>query len=176
MKFHPKKQSILARVHSQLGSSEEGQALVELALASSMLLVVVTGILIFGIFEMQVMSLTEGVNNAGRALAVSAGLTLDPCDAAAKAVKSAAPLLGSSNLSYSIVLNPTPTMGSSTNHTYSGASCSSTSTTTGAPGNLLSGGSVTVTATDNNCSLRIFGKNFMPNGCSITQSITEVVQ
>jgi hypothetical protein len=141
-----------------------------------MLLVVVTGVLIFGIFEMQLMSLTEGVNSAGRVLAVSSGVTLDPCAAAAQAVQNAAPLLSPSNLSYQIVLNPTPSLGSTTAVTYPGASCSSTSTTTGAPGNLLSGGSVTVTAYAKNCSLAIFGKKFFPNGCQIYQTITEVVQ
>ncbi len=176
MKFHREKQSITARVHSWSGSGEEGQALVEFALVASMLLVVITGILIFGIFEMQLMSLTEGVNSAGRVLAVSSGLTLDPCAAAAQAVQNAAPLISPGNLSYQIVLNPTPSSGNSTNHTYPQASCSSTSTTTGAPGYLVSGGSVTVTAYDNKCSLAIFGKNFLPNGCQIYQSITEVVQ
>ena len=176
MTSHCKKQSITARVHSWSGSNEEGQALVEFALVASMLLVVITGILIFGIFELQLMSLTEGVNSAGRVLAVSAGLTLDPCAAAAQAVQNAAPLLSPSNLSYQIVLNPTPASGSTTAQTYSGASCSSTSTTTGAPGYLVSGGSVTVTAYAKKCSLAIFGKNFLPGGCQIYQTITEIVQ
>jgi Flp pilus assembly protein TadG len=177
MKFHREKQSITARIHSWSGSSEEGQGLVEFALVSSMLLVVVTGILIFGIFEMQLMSLTEGVNNAGRVLAVSAGLTLDPCAAAVSAVQSAAPLLNSSNMSYTIVLNPTPSSGSSTAQTYANkTTCSSTSTTTGAPSYLVSGGSVSVTAYLNKCSLAMFGKNFAPGGCQIYQTITEAVQ
>ncbi len=168
--------TLIAQIRSWSGFREEGQALVELASVSSILLVVVTGILVFGIFEMQIMSLTEGVNSAGRVLAVSAGLTLDPCNTAAQAVQSAAPLLSSSNLSYQIVLNPTPSLGSSTNQTFPGASCSSTSTTTGAPEALVSGGTVTVTATDSNCSLKFFGNNLMPNGCQISQSITETVQ
>ncbi|MGA7242786.1 MAG: TadE family protein [Terracidiphilus sp.] len=130
MRIHYEKRSIRARIRSWPGFREEGQALVELALVSSILLMVVTGILIFGIFEMQMMSLTEGVNSAGRVLAVSSGLTLDPCNSAAQAVQSAAPLLSPSNLSYQIVLNPTPTLGSTTNHSYSAASCSSTSSTT----------------------------------------------
>jgi Flp pilus assembly protein TadG len=155
---------------------EDGSALVEMALVSSLLLTMVTGVLIFGIFEMQVMALTEGVNSAGRVLAVSAGQTLDPCAAAASAVQGAAPLLSSKNLSYQIQMNPSPSQGSKTNETYSGATCSSTSTTTGAPSYLVSGGSVTVSATLTGCSLQIYGKNFMPGGCSITQSITEIVQ
>ena len=169
-------ESLPVRRRGLSASDEEGQGLVEFALVASMLLVLVTGILIFGVFEMQLMSLTEGVNNAGRVLAVSAGLTLDPCAAAVSAVQSAAPLLNSSNMSYKIVLNPTPSSGSSTAQTYTATSCSSTSTTTGAPSYLVSGGSVSVTAYLNKCSLAIFGKNFLPGGCQIYQTITEAVQ
>ncbi len=125
---------------------------------------------------MQIMALTEGVNSAGRILAVSSGLTLDPCSTAASAVQSAAPLLNTNNLSYQIVLNPSPSSGATTNHSYSGSTCSSTSTTTGAAGYLSTGGSVTVTATYSNCSLKFYGNNLMPNGCQVSQTITEIVQ
>jgi Flp pilus assembly protein TadG len=172
VKIRVKKQLIAARIRSW--SDEEGQALVEFSLVASILLVVVTGILIFGIFEMQVMSLTEGVNSAGRVLAVSAGLTTDPCNLAAQAVQNAAPSLKPASLSYTVVLNPSP--GVTANQTYTGSSCSSTSTTTGAAGYLATGGNVTVTASYSQCGLRFFGKNLMPNGCSISSTITEVVQ
>ncbi len=175
MKFQGGKRPTIKRIFWS-AFCEEGQALVEFSLVASIMLVAITGILIFGIFEMQIMALTEGVNSAGRVLAVSQGLTLDPCSTAASAIQSAAPLLNTSNLSYQIVLNPTPSLGTSTNHSYSGATCSSTSTTTGAAGNLVSKGSVTVTATYSNCSLKFYGNNLMPNGCQISQSITEVVQ
>jgi hypothetical protein len=176
MKFHRGKRSIIAWNRSRSGIGEEGQALVELALVSSVLLLAVTGVLVFGIFEMQIMALTEGVNNAGRVLAVSAGNTLDPCAAAVSAVQGAAPLLTPGNLSYQIVMNPTPTQGSSTNHTYTQTSCSSTSTTTGPPSYLFTGGTVSVTATYSKCSLNFFGGKLMPGGCQISQPITEVVQ
>ncbi len=116
MKFHGEKRSIIARVRSWPGFLEDGAAIVEMALVSSLLLTMVTGVSIFGIFEMQVMALTEGVNSGGRVLAVSAGQTLDPCAAAASAIQGAAPLLKASNLTYNIQLNPTPSSGSSTNH------------------------------------------------------------
>jgi Flp pilus assembly protein TadG len=156
--------------------SEDGSALVEMALVSSLLLTMVTGILIFGIFEMQVMAITEGVSSAGRALSVAAGNTLDPCATAASAFQGAAPLLGTANLTYKVVLNPTPSKGSSTATTETGSTCAATSLTTAPASLLVSGGSVQVTATYNKCSLQIFGKNFMPGGCSISQSITEIVQ
>ncbi|MGC2613567.1 MAG: hypothetical protein WA354_06010 [Terracidiphilus sp.] len=176
MRFHRGKQSITARVRSWSGFREEGQALVELALVSSVLLLAVTGIMVFGIFEMQIMALTEGVSSAGRVLAVSGGITLDPCAAAVSAVQNAAPLLSPGSLSYQIVMNPTPSQGSTTNHSYTQTSCSSTSTTTGPPSYLYSGGTVSVTATYSKCSLNFFGGKLLPGGCQISQTITEVVQ
>jgi Flp pilus assembly protein TadG len=160
----------------KLAKSEDGSALVEMALVSSLLLTMVTGILIFGIFEMQVMAITEGVSSAGRALSVAAGNTLDPCATAASAFQGAAPLLGSANLTYKLWLNPTPSKGSSTETPENGASCAAPSLTTVPASLLVSGGSVKVTVTYNKCSLQIFGKNFMPGGCSISQTITEIVQ
>jgi len=150
----------------------EGQALVETALVMPIIITIVFGILVFGIFTMQIMSLTEGVSSAGRVLAVSAGQTKDPCALAATSIQGAAPVLSPSNLSYSVVLTP---LGGSA-QTYNGASCSSTSTITGAAGNLISGGTVQITATYANCSLQFYGKNFMPKGCSISSTITETVQ
>ena len=43
--------------------------------------------------------------------------------------------------------------------------------------NLKSGGIVSVSATFfTGCSLKYFGKNLTPNGCSMSKSITEAVQ
>jgi len=162
----------LTRTISKLFSFTDGQALVETALVVPIILTAITGILIFGIFTMQYMGLTEGVSNAGRHLAVSAGQTLDPCALAASSVQAAAPLLAPAHLSYSITM--TPPGGSA--QTYSQASCSSTATNTGAPSYLVSGGTVSVTASYSSCSLAFYGTNLMPNGCSITSEITEEVQ
>ena len=158
--------------HIAFASSDQGQALVETAFVLPVILLLGMGIMIFGIFEMQIMSLNQGVNSSGMVLAVSSGQTTDPCALAASSLKNAAPLLSSSSLSYSLALTPE---GGST-HSYSGSSCSSTSTTTGAAGYLSSGGTVQITATYSNCSLSFYGKNFMPNGCSISSTVTEVVQ
>jgi Flp pilus assembly protein TadG len=157
-------------------SGDEGQSLIEFAVVLPLMMVVVTGVLIFGLYEMQMMALTEGVDSAGRVLAVSAGQTLDPCATAATAVQNAAVVLNSKNLSYSIVLNPVAGNLSANNNTYNASTCSSSNYTTGAPSNLVTGGTVTVTATYNACSLNFYGNRLTPSGCSITQSITEVVQ
>ena len=170
-KVRCKRRSVVKKKFTRAASHEEGQALVEAALVLPMLLVVGTGILIFGIFMMQVMSLTEGVGNAGRVLAVSGGVTLDPCAAAVTAIQNAAPLLKTSNLSYQITLNP-----GTGDVVYNTSTCPSTSTTTGAAGNLVSGGTAKIKATYSNCSLAFYGNNLSPGGCSISQSVTETVQ
>jgi len=169
--------SIDKRIHAWRGGDEQGQSLIEFALVVPVFLLVVTGVLVFGIYEMQVLSLTEGVDSAGRLVSVSAGNTTDPCALAATAVQQASTILRPANLSYTLVLNPLPGFVSTNNHTYANqSSCSSASTTTGAAGYLVTGGSVTVTATYNNCSLAVYGRNFASGGCTITSSITEVVQ
>jgi Flp pilus assembly protein TadG len=150
---------------------EEGQALVEAALVMPLLLLAGTGILIFGIYMAQILSLTEGVGSAGRVLAVSAGLTTDPCSVASQAFRNAAPILDPTKLTYKIILNP-----GTGDNPYSGSSCSSSSTTTGAAGNLQTTGTATVQVTYTGCSLSFYGNKLLPNGCSITQQVTEVVQ
>jgi Flp pilus assembly protein TadG len=150
---------------------EEGQVLVETALVLPALLIAGTGILIFGIYMMQILSLTEGVGNAGRALAVSAGLTTDPCATVVQAFQGAAPLLNSNYLTYKVTLNP-----GTGAQSYSGTSCSSSTTTTGAAGNLVSGGTASVTVSYSNCSLTFYGNRLLPNGCSISAQVTEAVQ
>jgi|CZKZ01.1.fsa_nt_gi Flp pilus assembly protein TadG len=171
LKIRGQRQSVVNRKFTHISPCEEGQALVEAALVLPMLLTIGTGILIFGIFMMQVLSLTEGVGNAGRVLAVSGGVTLDPCAAAVTAVQNSAPLLNTSNLTYQITLNP-----GTGDVVYNGSSCSSSSTTTGAAGNLVSGGTAKVKVSYSNCSLSFYGNNLMPGGCSISQSVMETVQ
>jgi Flp pilus assembly protein TadG len=175
-----KLRSIRGRICPRLFSGDEGQSLIEFALILPMLVVAITGVLIFGIYEMQMQSLTEGVSAAGRALMVSAGNITDPCATTITTIRNASPVLNPSNLSYVLTLNPITPYSAANNHTYSGTfigtTCNSASATTGAAGNLVSNGTVQVTATFNACSLKFYGNNLTPGGCSISQSITEVVQ
>ena len=155
--------SIIDRVRTRLRSGSEGGALVEFALVLPMILTLTTGILIFGIALANYLNLTEGVSAGGRALAISRGQTLDPCNTSVTAIYAAAPNLTQSKYTFSFVLNGT---------TYTGTSCSSTSTTTGAAGNLVQGGTAKVTATYP-CNLTIYGKSY---ACTLTAQITELVQ
>jgi Flp pilus assembly protein TadG len=147
------------------GHQEQGQAMVEMALVLPVLLLVVTGILTFGLAFNNYVMLTEATSVGARALAISRGQTTDPCATTSSAVYAAAPLLVSSKLSFTFVLNGT---------TYTGPSCSSGSSTTGAAGNLVQGNNAVVTVSYP-CSLAVYGGNYAPS-CSLQAQMTELVQ
>jgi Flp pilus assembly protein TadG len=147
------------------GLEQEGQAMVEMALILPVLLLVVTGILVFGLAFNNYLLLTEATSVGARTLAISRGETTDPCATAAAAIYAAAPLLVAADLSFTFVLNGT---------TYTGPSCNSGSSTTGAAGNLKQGAYAVVTVTYP-CSLAVYGANYAPN-CSLQSQIAELVQ
>jgi Flp pilus assembly protein TadG len=144
---------------------ENGQAMVEMALALPVLLLVLTGILTFGLAFNNYVLLTEATSIGARTLAISRGATTDPCATASSAVIAAAPLLSAANLSFTFSLNGT---------TYTGTSCSSGSSTTGAAANLVQGTNAIVTVTYP-CSLAVYGANYAPH-CSLQAQMTELVQ
>ena len=59
-------------------------------------------------------------------------------------------------------------------NTYTGTSCSSSSSTTGAAGNLVQAKAAQVTVTYP-CNLAVYGRNYFP-GCTFTAQTTEIVQ
>ena len=148
-----------------VAAEEKAQSLVEFSLVLPVFLLVVTGMFAFGIVYNNWLVLTDATSIGGRQIAIRRGNTLDPCSDAATAIQGAAPGLNTSNLTYAFVIN-----GAS----YSGSSCSSSSTTTGAAGNLVQGGTVLVTVTYP-CSLAVYGKNLIP-GCALQASVKELVQ
>jgi hypothetical protein len=58
---------------------EQGGALVEFALLLPILLLLTTGIMVFGVAMNNYLQLTNAVSIGARNLAISAGITLDPC-------------------------------------------------------------------------------------------------
>ena len=153
-------------VRARLRTSDEGaQALVEFAVCLPILMLIVTAIFTFGIALHNYLELTDAVSIGARLLAISRGQTTDPCATTATAVQNAAQILNTANITYKFVLNGT---------TYSGASCSSSSTTTGAAGNLAQGSTAQVTATYP-CSLWVYGANLVPS-CTLTAQTAELVQ
>ena len=167
--------SLSERIRARLRPrTEEGQSLLEFALCVPVLLLLVTGIMTFGLALNNYLIMTNAVSTSAQYLAVNRANTTDPCSLTANAFANAAPNLNSSNLQFSFVLNGTsyPTSG-----TYSGlssATCSSSSTTTGAAGNLVAGQPAQVTVSYP-CNLAVYGHNYLPT-CNLVVQTTEIVQ
>jgi Flp pilus assembly protein TadG len=147
-------------------SDDRGSALVEFALILPMMLLLTTGIMVFGVAMNNYLQLTNAVSIGARTLAVSAQMTLDPCQVGSSAIAAAAPNLTSSNLKYSFVLNGTA---------YSGSSCASSDVSSGAAGLLTSGSTATVVATYP-LNLSVFGTRYSANNAVLRATTTELVQ
>jgi Flp pilus assembly protein TadG len=137
-----------------------GQTTIEFIIAAPVLLTILIGVMKFGIAFNNYEALTFGANAGAQALSISAGPTGDPCKTASTAVEQAAPLLKTSSLSFSYVLNGTSITGST--------SCSSDQ------GDLVASEPATITVTYP-CDLKILGVNFVP-GCTLTAQSTMLVQ
>ncbi len=158
--------SIRERACAILSADESrGGALIEFAFTLPPLLLIVTGIWVFGFAMNNYMLLTNATTVAARQISISRGQTLDPCAVAVAALTSAAPTLTASKLTYAYVFNSV---------SYSGTSCSSSSYSTGAPSNLVQGQSAQITVTYP-CSLAAYGKNFAPT-CNLQTQMSELVQ
>jgi hypothetical protein len=131
-----------------------------------MLLVLTTGIFVFGIAMNNYVTLTNAVSTGARTVALNAQLTTDPCAVASSAIEAAAPGLVSANFTFSYTFNGVP---------YSGTSCNSSSVDTGAAGNLSSGTTVSVTATYP-LNLSVFGTQMSPSNAVLQATSTELVQ
>ena len=147
-------------------SNDAGQSAVEFALCLPVLLLVVTGILTFGLAINNFIVLTDATGVSARQLAISRGQTTDPCATTVTAFYAAAPLLARSGLTFAFSFNGVA---------YSGTSCNSSSTTTGAAGNLAQGTSAQVTVSYP-CSTKVYGHNFTPNSCVLQAQTAELVQ
>ena len=148
---------------SALRKGQQAQSIVEFALTVPILLMVVTGIMAFGIVFNNYIMLTEATSVGARQLTVSRGQTLDPCQTLSSAVAAAAPLLKTSNLTFTLTLN---------GDTYPGTSCSGSSTS-GAPADMVLGTSAVVKVTYP-YSLGIF-RSIVSNGL-LTAQTTELMQ
>jgi len=154
-----------------LRRGEDGSTLIEFALCLPPLMVLMTGMFAFGIAISNYVQLTNATSAAAMQLSISRGQlaspNYDPCATAVAVVQAAAPMLASANLHYAFVLN-------GTNYASNTTSCTSTSETTGAAANLVSGQSITVTVTYP-CSLAIYRANNFPS-CLLTAKSSELVQ
>ena len=158
-----KTRSLRERIRAHFRTrSDEGQSLLEFALCAPILLIVVTGITTFGFTLNNYLVMTNAVNTSAQLLAIirSSTTITDPCAAAVTAFQNAAPILKTSSLSYSFVLNGT-------------AFTNKTSCTAGAA-NLVQGQSAQMTVTYP-CNLAVYGANLLPS-CYLRVQTTEIVQ
>jgi Flp pilus assembly protein TadG len=137
---------------------EQGQALLEFAFVLPVLLILLLGVIVFGIAFNNYLTLTNATNIGAQLLVISPG-TADPCQVTSNAVIAAAPNLTPANLTFTIVLGG--------QHSYTGTSC-----TAGAP-YLVAGQTAAVTVTYP-CNLKFFGFN-PASGCTLTAQTTEVI-
>ncbi len=127
-------------------------------------MLVVAGIMVFGLAFNNYIMLTEATAIGARQLAVSRGQTLDPCRTVANAVYGGAPLLTPSSMTFRISLNGTA---------YSGITCVGTATS-GAPASMVLGSTAVVTVTYP-FSLPIF-RNFLTSSFQLTAQNAELMQ
>ena len=152
---------------------ERGAALVEFALVFPVMMIVVLGMFSLGQFLNNDLQLTNAVGIGGQVLAVDRGNTLNPCSDAFAAITNAAPLLDPSQMIFTFVLNGTtygPLTGGSSH-----VSCSSSSNSTGAAGNLVQGKSASITVLYP-CTLMVYTSVNLVPGCLLPGQITEIVQ
>jgi Flp pilus assembly protein TadG len=149
-----------------LRKGQRGSAMVEFALILPALLLITTGVMIFGVAMNNYLQLTNAVSVGARAVSTYAGQTLDPCAVASNAVISAAPGLNTSLLTFSYTFNGVP---------QSGTNCASGTLTTGAANDLASGTTVTVTA-KYPFNLSVYGQVFSMNNAVLQATSAELVQ
>jgi Flp pilus assembly protein TadG len=163
-----------------LARGERGSALVEFAVVISLMMIILMGIVSFGIAFNNQITLTNAVNNAAQALMAGSGVITDPCQSANNALAQAAANLnnssiyGSNPLSFSIsayTTTTTPNTVGPYNVVFSGTGGPSC---TGEAANLTAGQEVVVTATYG-CNLQVFGFNYAPN-CKLSAQAAEAVQ
>jgi Flp pilus assembly protein TadG len=96
----------LAARARQLGNDESsGQALIEFALISPLILMLAVGMAVFGIGLNEQLVLTNATELAAQQLAISRGQTTDPCLTLNDAVVNAAADLTPASMTFSLTLN-----------------------------------------------------------------------
>jgi Flp pilus assembly protein TadG len=155
-----------------LAGNEQGQSLVEFALVSPLLILLLLGIIKFGIVFNNYLTLTNATNIATQQLSVSRGQTgaQDPCKTVYQTVFQAAPFLTQANLKFTITI--TPLIGSVA--TLATAQASPSCSTTAAQQTIAAQSTATVAVTYP-CNLTVFGINFAP-GCTLTAQTAEAIQ
>jgi Flp pilus assembly protein TadG len=154
---------------------EDGQSLIEFALCLPPLLLLMTGIFAFGIAVANYVQLTNASSVGAMQLSTlrqNLAPPYDPCATVVSAIQASAPLLTPGSMKFLFVLNGVnfPSSGTPT----ANASCTSSSQSTGAMGDLVEGDPVSVTVTYP-CNLTVYKANNFPS-CILTAKASELVQ
>ena len=112
--------------------NERGNSLIEFGLVVPVLMLIVTGMVSSGFVLNNALELNNGVNTGAQLLAISRGMTTDPCATAYSAIRSAALTLNT-GLSLTFVIN--------------GSTYTATNSCPAGAANMVQGKSVQVTAT-----------------------------
>ena len=137
-------------------ASEDGNVLVEMALAVPAILLLFSGIVSFASAFNHQLTLTQAVGAGGQYLQQLRGASTDPCADAFTAIQNAAPMLTPSQISLTFTLN---------GKVISGNTCSGDQTY------LVEGAPVQISATYP-CALHAYGMNFA-NTCQLSAQVTE---
>jgi Flp pilus assembly protein TadG len=152
--------------------SERGQALLEFAFLLPVLMMVLLGMIVFGIAMNNYLELSNGAAAGAQAISISRGQTTDPCGTAAPPFHGAAPNLTTANLSFTFTI--TPPVGS-TATAFGPATMGYPPTCTGAAASMVQGATAQVSVTYP-CNLKVFGINYAPGGCTMTAQTAEAIQ
>ena len=135
--------------------------MVETAIVMPMMLLILTGILAFGVALNNYLVITNAVNTGVQLLAISRGQTSDPCKTVAPVIATAAPYLVAKNITLTFTINGS---------VYSGTAASS-SCTAGAA-NMVQGQPATILATYP-CTLAMAGLSL---SCNLQAQTSELIQ
>jgi Flp pilus assembly protein TadG len=153
-------------IRALLRGRDEGQALVEVAVSVSLLMMVLTGIFAFGVAFYNKLMLTQAVGSGAQYLQQIRTSTSDPCSDTFTAIKNAAPNLTPSKIGLTLILDGT------SSSTISSTTVTATTCSTYAS-KMVQSVPATVTATYP-CSLSIFGFT-SSSSCTLSATVTEYV-
>jgi Flp pilus assembly protein TadG len=142
-------------------SSERGAEIVEFALTFPMAMVVMTGILVFGLYINKQLALQSATDEAAQITSITrgTGVASNPCAEFVSVFETVAPNLNPASLTFTYTINGAG---------FTGTTCSS------AASDIVQGAAFKVTTTYP-CALAVFGKNFVP-GCTLYSTTTEIIE
>jgi Flp pilus assembly protein TadG len=146
-------------------SSERGSSIVESALVLPLLLLILTGILAFGVALNNYLVLTNAVNVGTQQLSISRGISTDPCKTAATAITGSAFYLVATNITLTF------TIGAGTPYTNN----ASLATCPGLAASMVQGASATIKGTYP-CTLTLAGMSTLGGATCLQAQTAEVIQ